>query len=314
MEREHIPVLAIEVIDNLKIKPDGVYVDGTLGRAGHSSLIAERLSKHGHLIGIDKDKEAIEISCKILEKFNCKKTFVHAKFSDISEILKENNIDKIDGAILDLGVSSPQLDEKERGFSYMEDGPLDMRMDRSDIFTAKDVINEYDEKRLAEIIKIYGEERYANRIAKLICIEREKKQIETTMELVNIIKKAIPSKSKKDNKHPAKRTFQAIRMEVNDELYHIEKAIDKYIDHLKPGGRFLVISFHSLEDRIVKETFRNRAFPCTCPKDFPVCVCNKKADIRKDTLRLIKPSEEEITQNSRARSAKMRVVEKREEK
>lgn len=310
MEFKHKSVLLYECIENLNIKPDGIYVDGTLGGGGHSSHICEHLSEHGMLIGIDRDIDALNATSKRLEKYNCKKIFVQSNYSDIKNILDEQGIEGIDGALLDLGVSSFQLDNAERGFSYMQKAPLDMRMNRDDSFTAYDVVNDYSEAELANLIKKYGEERWAKRIAKFICDSRKQKPIENTEELVEIIKAAIPAKARREGPHPAKRTFQAIRIEVNDELGQLERAIGDFCDVLNPKGRFCVISFHSLEDRIVKEIFNERFDPCTCPKEFPVCVCGKKPEVKKITKKPIVSNEEELEENPRARSAKLRVIEK----
>lgn len=310
MEFRHTSVLLHECIESLAVKPDGIYVDGTLGGGGHASAICEKLSKKGLLIGIDRDRDALDAAEKRLSPYKCRKLFVQSNYSDIKRVLREHGIDSIDGATLDLGVSSFQLDNRERGFSYMQKAPLDMRMNRDDGFSAYDVVNGYGEKELADIIKKYGEERWAARIAAFIVRARADKPIEDTEELVEIIKRAIPASARREGHHPAKRTFQAIRIEVNDELTQLEKAADEFCDVLAKGGRFAVITFHSLEDRIIKETFSRRADPCTCPKDFPVCVCGKKADIKKVTGKPIVPSPEETENNPRARSAKLRVAEK----
>ncbi|WP_027398731.1 16S rRNA (cytosine(1402)-N(4))-methyltransferase RsmH [Anaerovorax odorimutans] len=310
MEFKHTSVLFNETIENLNINPDGIYVDGTLGGGGHASGICEKLNQDGILIGIDRDKDAINAASKRLENFNCKKIFVQSNYSNIKKILKELGLSKVDGIVLDLGVSSFQLDNHERGFSYMQTAKLDMRMNSDDILTAEQVINEYSQKELTEIIKKYGEERWASRIAEFIVKERQKKQIETTTELVNIIKAAIPASARREGPHPAKRTFQAIRIEVNDELGQLEKAVDELIDVLNEEGRLCIITFHSLEDRIVKNIFNNRANPCTCPKDFPVCMCGKVADVKKISGKPIVPSKEELEDNPRARSSKLRVIKK----
>lgn len=310
MEFKHTSVLLDECIENLNIKPDGIYVDGTLGGGGHSSVICENLSAEGTLIGIDRDRDALAAATKRLEKYECRKIFVQNNYSDIKDVLDELGIEGIDGALLDLGVSSFQLDNAERGFSYMNDAPLDMRMSQDDDFTAYDVVNKYDEKELTRIISTYGEERWAKRIASFIVERRKEKPVESTFELVDIIKSAIPAKARRDGPHPAKRTFQAIRIEVNDELGQLEKAIEDFCDVLNPGGRLCVISFHSLEDRIVKDIIARRNNPCTCPKEFPVCICGKKPDIKKVSRKPILPGEEELEVNPRARSAKLRVAEK----
>ena len=310
MEFKHVSVLFDECREGLNIKPDGIYVDGTLGGGGHSSGICERLGPNGTLIGIDRDQDALNAASKRLEKYNCNKIFVQSNYSDIASVLEELEIDEIDGALLDLGVSSFQLDNPERGFSYMNDAPLDMRMSQSDSFTAADVVNDYDKKELTNIISKYGEERWASRIADFIVKAREDKPLESTFELVDVIKAAIPASARRTGPHPAKRTFQAIRIEVNDELGQLERAVEEFCDVLAPKGRLCIITFHSLEDRIVKDIFNQRANPCTCPKEFPVCVCGKKADIKKVTGKPIVSSEEELEANPRARSAKLRVAQK----
>lgn len=310
MEFSHVPVLLEECIDGLNIKPDGIYVDGTLGGAGHSSEICKRLSPNGMLIGIDRDEEALRVSSKRLEEFDCKKAFVHGNYSDIKNILRELDIEEIDGALLDLGVSSYQLDNPERGFSYMSDAALDMRMDRSEGMTAYDIVNEYSKDELYRIIKSYGEERWASRIAVFIVKARREKPIETTFELVEIIKAAVPASARRNGPHPAKRTFQAIRIEVNDELGGVKRAVDDFIDVLAPKGRLAIISFHSLEDRIVKDAYSERENPCVCPPEIPICVCGKKPEIKKINKKPIVPSESQEDENPRARSAKLRVCEK----
>lgn len=309
MEFKHKSVLLDECIENLNIKPDGIYVDGTLGGGGHSSVICENLSEKGTLIGIDRDTDALKAASARLEKYNCKKIFVQSNYSDIKNVLAEQGIEGIDGALLDLGVSSFQLDNAERGFSYMQKAPLDMRMSQDDNFTAYDVVNGYSESELFNIIKKYGEEKWASRIAKFIVSARKEKDIEDTEELVEIIKSAIPAKARREGPHPAKRTFQAIRIEVNDELGQLERAVGDFCDVLNPEGRLCIISFHSLEDRIVKDIFNERFDPCTCPKEFP-CVCGKTPEIKKITKKPIISGEEELEENPRARSAKLRVVEK----
>ena len=310
MEFKHTSVLLNECIENLNIRPDGIYVDGTLGGGGHSSVICERLSEEGTLIGIDRDRDALDAAGRRLEPYGCRKILVQSNYSDIKNVLNELEIDGIDGVLLDLGVSSFQLDNAERGFSYMNDAPLDMRMSQDDDFTAYDVVNRYSEKELAGIISGYGEEKWAKRIASFIVEKRKDKPIESTFELVDVIKAAIPAKARREGPHPAKRTFQAIRIEVNDELGQLERAIEDFCDVLNPGGRLCVISFHSLEDRIVKDIIERRNNPCTCPKEFPVCICGKKADIEKISRKPILPGEEELEANPRARSAKLRVAEK----
>ena len=310
MDFSHKPVLYQECIENLNIKPDGIYVDGTLGGAGHARGIAERLSSKGILIGIDRDIEAINASRENLKDAQCDIRIVKGNFADIKEILLEQGIDKIDGALLDIGVSSHQLDDPQRGFSYMSDAPLDMRMDRESTGGAYDIVNRYDQKELTKIIRDYGEERFASRIASRIVQSRKDKPIETTGELVDIIKNAIPAAARREGPHPAKRTFQAIRIEVNGELELLGGAIEDFCDSLNPGGRLAVISFHSLEDRIVKDIFKRRENPCTCPASFPVCVCGLKPDIKIINNKPITVSEEELDDNPRGRSAKLRICEK----
>lgn len=309
MEFRHISVLLEESVKALDIKEDGVYVDGTLGGGGHSYRILSQCPQTA-LIGIDRDPEAIEAAKKRLSEFSGRVTFVNRNFSEIKSILNELGIEFINGAVLDLGVSSYQLDNAGRGFSYMNNAPLDMRMNRSDDLSAYDVINRYSLDELTRIFFEYGEEKWSRRIADFIVREREKKPIETTFELVDIIKAAIPKKARLDGGHPAKRIFQAVRIEVNGELRILEDAIKDFIDVLAPGGRLAVITFHSLEDRIVKQTLAALAKGCTCPKEFPVCVCGKKPQIRLLTRKPIEPGKEEIENNSRSKSAKLRVAEK----
>lgn len=311
MEFRHVPVLFDECMENLNIKPDGIYVDGTLGGGGHAFGIGSRLSEKGMLIGIDRDRDALDAAGKRLEPLKCRKLLVQSTYAEIRSVLKANGIDGIDGALLDIGVSSFQLDNSSRGFSYMQDAPLDMRMNRDDSFSAYDVVNEYSRKELAGIIKKYGEERWAARIADFIVDRRKEGNIETTGQLVDIIKSAIPASARRDGPHPAKRTFQAIRIEVNSELDQLEEAVDEFCDVLNPGGRLCIITFHSLEDRIVKETFARRLNPCTCPPEFPVCVCGKVSDAVKVTGKPIISTEQELEDNPRARSAKLRVIEKK---
>jgi 16S rRNA (cytosine1402-N4)-methyltransferase len=310
MEFRHTPVLLDQCIENLNIRPDGIYVDGTLGGGGHSFHICERLSEQGMLIGIDRDRDALEAAEKRLREFSCRMYFVQSNYADIRTVLAEKGIEKIDGALLDIGVSSFQLDNAERGFSYMQDAPLDMRMNREDDLTAYDVVNSYDRDELTRIIREYGEERWASRIAAFIVRARAEKAVESTSELVELIKEAIPARARRSGPHPAKRTFQAIRIEVNDELGELSRAVDEYLDVMNPGGRLCIITFHSLEDRIVKQKLQKRADPCTCPPEFPVCVCGKKADIRKVTRKPIVAEASELDLNPRARSAKLRVCEK----
>ncbi len=311
MDFNHVPVLYEACIDNLRIKADGVYVDGTLGGGGHAMGIGSRLNENGMLIGIDRDTDALEAAGKRLAPLECRTQLVHSTYADIEDVLESLGIPGIDGALLDIGVSSFQLDNKERGFSYMHDAPLDMRMNREDGFSAYDVINSYDKKQLADIIKKYGEEKWASRISDFIVRKRKDGPIETTGQLVEIIKAAIPASARREGPHPAKRTFQAIRIEVNSELEQLQRAVEKYCNALLPGGRLCIITFHSLEDRIVKEAFQKRLDPCTCPKEFPVCVCGKVSDVVKVTGKPIIPEEKELESNPRARSAKLRVIEKK---
>lgn len=308
MEFHHISVLLNECIDNLNIRPDGIYVDGTMGGGGHSLEIAKRLTT-GRLICIDQDPNAHEAAGKRLAEYKDRITFVRDNFGNIKSILDSLGIEKIDGMLLDIGVSSHQLDEAERGFSYQQDAPLDMRMNPDRPFSAYDVVNGYDEDELDRVIFTYGEERWARRIAQFIVKAREAKPIETTGELVDIIKKAVPKGARKDGPHPAKRTFQAIRIEVNGELEVLQRAIDDVAARLAVGGRLCIITFHSLEDRIVKEAFRKQENPCICPPKFPVCVCGKKPLGRVITRKPILPSKEELEENPRSRSAKLRVLE-----
>ena len=310
MDFKHVPVLYDECLEGLKIKADGIYVDGTVGGGGHAFGIGQKLNEKGTLIGIDRDDDALTAATSRLAPLKCRCELVKRTYAEIKDVLSELNISGIDGALLDIGVSSFQLDNAKRGFSYMHDAPLDMRMNKSDSFSAYDVVNKYSQKDLAEIIKKYGEERWASRIADFIVKARKNGSIETTGELVDIIKAAIPASARREGPHPAKRTFQAIRIEVNSELEQLENAIDEFCDVLNPGGRLCIITFHSLEDRIVKETFNRRLNPCTCPKEFPVCVCGKVADVKKVTGKPITASEEELEGNPRSRSAKLRVIEK----
>ncbi len=306
----HYSVLLNESIEGLKIKENGIYVDCTLGGGGHSEAIAKRLGDSGRLISIDQDNAAISASKARLAPFSDKVTFVKDNFSNISEILERLNIDCIDGAVIDLGVSSYQLDTAERGFSYMQNAPLDMRMNTEAKFSAYDVINTYSEEQLKKIIYEYSEEKFAPRISAKICAARENKPIETTFELVDIIKAAIPAKAREDGPHPAKRTFQAIRIEVNSELAIIEPTLDALTNALNKGGRLSVITFHSLEDRIVKKNFVKNSNGCTCPPNFPVCVCGNKPKVKVITHKPILPSEIELDENPRSRSAKLRIAEK----
>lgn len=309
MEFKHISVLLNECLEGLAIKEDGTYVDCTLGGAGHSSHILKKLSSKGTLIGIDQDNDALKAAKEKLKNYSNVK-FVHNNFYNIDSILTSLDIPNVDGILMDLGVSSYQLDEGERGFSYMKDAPLDMRMDRDRDFSAYDVVNTYSEEDLYRIIRDYGEEKFAKRIAKFIVDRRNDKPIETTLELVDIIKAAIPAKARREGPHPAKRTFQAIRIEVNGELAILNKAIEDGVKHLNEGGRMAIITFHSLEDRIVKLKYRELANPCTCPKEFPVCVCGRKPLVKIISRKAIEPSKEEVEENPRSRSAKLRVLEK----
>ena len=310
MEFSHVPVLYDEVMKGLNIREGGIYADGTLGGAGHSSGICERLGPEGTLIGIDRDADALAAAEERLRQYSCRKLLVQSNYSDIKLVLQDLGIPKIDGALLDLGVSSFQLDNPERGFSYMHDAPLDMRMNADDALTAEDVVNDYEERELARIIKDYGEERWAARIAQYICKARAKGRITGTFQLVDVIKAAIPAGARREGPHPAKRTFQAIRIEVNDELGGLKKAAEEFIDVLAPGGRLAIISFHSLEDRIVKEIFQKHLNPCTCPPELPVCVCGRVPDIKKITRKPAEADAHELMVNPRARSAKLRVIEK----
>lgn len=305
----HVSVLLWECIDGLNIKPDGIYVDGTLGGAGHSSQIVQRLTT-GRLIGIDRDQVALNAAGQRLEPYKDRVTLVHSNFCEIKQVLADLQIPGVDGILLDLGVSSPQLDDGERGFSYMADAPLDMRMNRSDALTAWHVVNQWAYEELRRILFDYGEERYAPKIASAICARREVKPIETTLELVDIIRSAMPAAALREKQHPAKRSFQAIRIAVNDELGSVEKVMRDAIDCLNPGGRLAIITFHSLEDRIVKVGMQNAAKGCTCPPNFPVCVCGKKPRVELITRKPIVSGEEELERNPRARSAKLRVCEK----
>lgn len=311
MEFRHTSVLYTEIINNLNIRPDGVYVDGTIGGGGHALGICEHLGEKGILIGVDRDKDALKAARQNLEDYHCTKHFVQENYENIDKILGNLELDGIDGAILDLGVSSFQLDNPHRGFSYMNDGKLDMRMNADDSLSATEIINEWSEDELKNIIYKYGEERWASRIAKFIVNQREDKRISTTYELVEIIKNAIPASARRAGGHPAKRTFQAIRIAVNDELGQLERSIDRYIDALKSGGRLCIITFHSLEDRLVKEAFKKRLNPCICPKEFPVCSCGKTTDVNKVSGKPIVPKKAEVDGNPRARSAKLRIIEKR---
>ena len=310
MEFKHKSVLLYETVDELNIKPDGIYVDGTLGGGGHSYEIAGRLSEGGRLIGIDQDEDAIKAAIKRLEPYMDRVTIVRNNYCNMDKVLDELGIDKVDGIMLDLGVSSYQLDAADRGFTYNVDTALDMRMDQRQEITAKDIVNEYSEFDLYRIIRDYGEDRFAKNIAKHIVAARQEKPIETTFELNDIIKAAIPMKVRATGGHPSKRTYQAIRIELNKELEVLENSIDMMIDRLKPEGRLCIITFHSLEDRIVKTRFRNNENPCTCPPSFPACVCGKVPKGRVITRKPVVPTDEEINENSRSKSSKLRVFER----
>ena len=310
MEFKHKSVLLDETISNLNIKPDGIYVDGTLGGGGHSYEIASRLTEGGRLIGIDQDDDAIRAAGERLKEFSDRVTIVRNNYCNTADVLDELGISKVNGIILDLGVSSYQLDTAERGFTYKTDAPLDMRMDRRQTVTAKNIVNEYSEFDLYRIIRDYGEDKFAKNIAKHIVAARQIKPIETTFELNGIIKAAIPVKCRISGGHPAKKTFQAIRIELNHELDVLENSVDTMIDRLDAGGRLCIITFHSLEDRIVKTRFKNNENPCTCPPDFPVCVCGKKSKGKVVTRKPILPSEEELKENKRSKSAKLKKIKK----
>lgn len=314
MEFKHRPVLLEETIESLKIRPDGIYVDGTLGGAGHASQVCKRLSEKGRFVGIDQDDCALQAAGERLKEFgkNVRIDCVKSNYCQMKSLLENLGIDKVDGILLDIGVSSYQLDNAERGFTYREDAPLDMRMDQSSSFSAKDVVNQYDEMQLYRVIRDYGEEKFAKNIAKHIVAARQEKEIETTGELIEIIKASIPAKVRATGGHPAKRTFQAIRIEVNRELEVLQDSIDEMIDLLNDGGRLCIITFHSLEDRIVKNKFRENEDPCICPKNFPVCVCGRKSKGKVITRKPIVPSEQEVEENKRSKSSKLRVFEKSE--
>ncbi len=310
MEFKHTSVLLEECIENLNIKPDGIYLDGTLGGGGHSFRIAERLSDKGHLYGTDQDEDAIRAATKRLSPFGERVTIIRDNYENAVHRLKELGVKGVDGILLDLGVSSFQLDNAERGFTYKEDVPLDMRMDQRGELTARDIVNDYSETELFHIIRDFGEDKFAKNIAKHICIERQKGPIETTGQLNDIIKAAIPAKMREKGGHPSKRTYQAIRIALNRELDVLQNSLDGFIDFLNPGGRLCIITFHSLEDRITKNNFRTNENPCTCPPDFPVCVCGKTSKGRVITRKPILPSKEELEENKRSQSAKLRVFEK----
>ena len=308
-EFHHVSVLLEECIDGLNIRPDGIYVDGTLGGAGHSSQIAARLTT-GRLIGIDRDPVALKAAGERLAPFGDKVQLVHSNFCEIANVLDGLGIEAVDGVLLDLGVSSPQLDDGSRGFSYMVDAPLDMRMNNGDALTAQEVVNTYSYEELRRILFDYGEERYAPQIAANICRIRETKPIQTTLELVDVIRGAMPASALREKQHPAKRSFQAIRIAVNDELGAVRQVMEAAIPRLNPGGRLAIITFHSLEDRIVKNAMADAAKGCICPPNFPVCVCGKKPQVKLVTRKPIVSGEEELQRNPRARSAKLRVCEK----
>ena len=309
MEFHHRSVLLDECIEQLAIRPDGIYLDGTLGGAGHSREIAKRLTT-GRLIGVDRDETALAAAGERLAEFGGRVTLVHSNFKEIDAILDGLGISGVDGMLFDLGVSSPQLDDAQRGFSYLHDAPLDMRMDKKDRLTAREVVNEYPQDELRRILYEYGEERYAPFIAAAIVRRREEAPIETTLELVDVIRSAMPAKALREKQHPAKRSFQAIRIAVNGELAAVEEMMARAIDRLNPGGRLCVITFHSLEDRIVKSAIAQAAKGCTCPPEFPVCVCGKKPLVKNLTRKPIEAGEWELEENPRARSAKLRVAEK----
>lgn len=310
MEFSHVSVLLKETVEQLNIRPDGIYVDGTLGGGGHAYEVLRRLSPKGRLIGIDQDADAIKAAGERLLEFGSRVTIVRSNYCNMRLELQKLGIDRVDGILLDLGVSSFQLDSAERGFTYREDAPLDMRMDRRQAKTARDIVNEYSEQELFRVIRDYGEDKFAKNIAKHIAAARAIKPIETTGELVEIIRRAIPAKVRMNGGHPAKKTFQAIRIELNGELEVLKNSLDDMIDPLKPGGRICVITFHSLEDRMVKTIFKTNENPCTCPSHFPVCVCGNKPKGRLAVKKPIVPGEEELTKNKRSKSSKLRVFER----
>lgn len=309
MSFEHKAVLLDEAIKYLNIKSDGIYFDGTLGRGGHSSEILKHLSENGRLIAVDRDIRAVQEVKKKLSGYS-NLIIRHANFINFDRVLNELSLEKVDGMLFDLGVSSPQIDNPERGFSYQKEGPLDMRMNRKQKLTAADIVNNYSKKEIENIISDYGEENWAARIAEFIVMRRKEKRIETTTELVDIIKAAVPKGARRTGGHPARRTFQALRIATNDELNQLKKLINKAVDFLNPGGRIVIISFHSLEDRIVKHTFRELAEDCVCPPDFPICVCDKEAELKIITKSPIQAEESEVNDNPRSRSAKLRAGEK----
>ena len=310
MEFEHTSVLLLETVDNLNIRPDGIYVDGTLGGGGHASEVCRRLGERGRLIGIDQDEDAIRAAGERLSPYANRVTIVRSNYENMDQVLKELDIQKVDGIMLDLGVSSYQLDTAQRGFSYKEDAPLDMLMDQRNAGTARDIVNTYSEMELYRIIRDYGEDKFAKNIAKHIVQARQSKEIETTGELVEVIKTAIPARVRFAGGHPAKKTFQAIRIELNRELTVLDNSIDRMIELLNPKGRLCIITFHSLEDRIVKNGFRKNENPCTCPPEFPVCVCGKVSRGKILTRKPILPSGQEMEANKRSKSAKLRVFER----
>ena len=310
MEFSHYSVLLQETIDELHIRPDGIYVDGTLGGGGHAFQVCSRLNENGHFYGIDQDAAAIEAAGERLRCFGNQVTIIRSNYCRMVEELKARGVTGVDGIVLDLGVSSYQLDEADRGFTYREDAALDMRMDQRQEKTARDIVNGYSEMELYRVIRDYGEDKFAKNISKHIVQAREKKPVETTGELVEIIKAAIPAKIRMQKGHPAKQTFQAIRIELNRELEVLRDSLDDMIDFLNPGGRICIITFHSLEDRIVKNAFRTNEHPCTCPPDFPVCVCGKVSKGRVVTRKPVLPGEKELEENSRSKSAKLRVFER----
>ena len=307
-EFKHYSVLLNECIESLEIKPDGIYIDGTLGMGGHSLEIAKRLGPSGRLISIDRDQRAIERAGARLAEYMDRVTLVHGNFRDLGAIMDAQNVERADGMLFDLGVSSPQLDESERGFSYMADAPLDMRMDESEVLTAKIIVNTWPEERLKRILYDFGEERFAPRIAAAIVRQRQLHEIETTQQLVEVIRSAMPGHALREKQHPAKRSFQAIRIAVNDELEAVSEMLSTAMDRLAPGGILAVISFHSLEDRLVKNAIASREKGCTCPRDFPVCTCGFVQTMKSVTRKPILPSEKELEENPRSRSAKLRVA------
>ena len=305
----HVPVMLAECVDGLNVRPDGIYVDCTLGRGGHSEAIAGKLTT-GRLYAVDRDGEAIREASERLARYSDRITYLRTDFRRLRAVLAERGVEGVNGILFDLGVSSPQLDDPGRGFSYMTDAPLDMRMDLRDGVTAREIVNGWDREELKRILFEYGEERYAPLIATAIVREREKRPLETTGQLVELIRRAVPAQALREKQHPAKRTFQALRIAVNDELGALEEALDQAADLLLPGGRLVVISFHSLEDRIVKEAIRKRENGCTCPPDFPVCVCGFRQTLRSVTRKPLIPGKEELERNPRARSAKVRIAER----